>query len=144
MAQPQQNLQNHARYVPGYHFVLLFLILALLVWTTRAALQHVSAATLVPMFVSVALFLNAWYARAFALTVQDRVIRLEMRLRMQAVAPQQAARFEEFSPGQLTALRFAGDAELPALAQQVLDGKLVKSAEIKKQITAWRADYLRA
>ncbi len=143
MAQPQQNLQNHARYVPGYHFVLLFMVLGLLVWTTRAAIAHCSAATLVPVLVSVALLLNAWYARAFALTVQDRVIRLEMRLRMQAVAPQQAARFEEFSPKQLTALRFAGDAELPALAQQVLDGKLTKIADIKQQITAWRADYLR-
>jgi hypothetical protein len=120
------------------------MVLGLLVWTTRAAVTHFSAATLVPMLVSLALLLNAWYARAFALTVQDRVIRLEMRLRMQAVAPQQAARFEEFSPSQLTALRFASDAELPALAQQVLDGKLTKSAEIKKQVTAWKGDFLRA
>ena len=144
MPQPQQNLKNHARYVPGYHFALLFIVMAILIRSVRAAIVHFSVDSLFGVLLALALFLTAWYTRVFALTVQDRVIRLEMRLRMQAVAPQQAARFGEFTPAQLTALRFAGDAELPALAQQVLDHKLTKSAEIKQQITDWQADHLRA
>ncbi len=62
---------------------------------------------------------------------------------MQALAPNLALRFDELAPGQCTALRFASDAELPALAQQVLDGKLTKSADIKRQIKSWKADDLR-
>jgi len=142
MAQPQ-NLKNHARYVPLYHFVLVLLLVALLAHASRDLVRSISQEHLFNFGVGLALLLTAWFARSFALTAQDRVIRLEMKLRLQAIAPAQAARFAEFTPGQLTALRFAGDGELAALAQRVLDGQLRTSAQIKEQVQDWQADHLR-
>ncbi len=141
--QRPQNFEHHARYVPLYHFVLSFLLVALLGWATREAIVHPSAATVFQFLLVVALVLVGFFARSFALTAQDRVIRLEMKLRMQAVTPQLMPRFAELTPAQLTALRFAGDAELPALAQQVLEGRLTRSVDIKRQIKDWQADHLR-
>jgi len=77
--------------------------------------------------------------------VQDRVIRLEQRLRMERLLPADLmGRFGEFEPQQLVALRFAGDGELPELARRVLAGELRSSAQIKQQIKDWQADWLRA
>ena len=141
--QRPQNFEHHARYVPLYHFVLSSLLIALLTWETREVIVRPSTTTVSQFLIVVALILVGFFARSFALTAQDRVIRLEMKLRMQTVTPQLMPRFAEFSPGQLTALRFAGDAELPALAQQVLEGRLTKSVDIKRQIKDWQADHLR-
>jgi hypothetical protein len=80
-----------------------------------------------------------------ALKVQDRVIRLEMRLRMQQqLPPELRVRIPEFTVDQLISLRFASDAELPSLAQKVLDEKLTSRATIKKMVRDWQADLLRA
>ena len=84
-------------------------------------------------------------ARMFALSVQDRVIRLEERLRYERLLPPDLqARILEFEPGQLVALRFASDAELPGLARKVLDEKLSDRKAIKKMIQNWQSDDLRA
>ncbi len=84
-------------------------------------------------------------ARLFALAVQDRVIRLEERLRYERVLPADLqARCGEFSIGQIVALRFACDAELPALARKVLDDKLTERKAIKQLVKNWKPDYLRA
>ena len=141
--QSTQNFGNHARYVPLYHFGLLAIALLSLGLAAKRVTSRVSADTLLEFLLVVALILVAYFARSFALTVQDRVIRLEVRLRLQTLAPQLAARFDEFTPAQFTALRFAGDAELPALAQQVIEGKLTKGVDIKKQIRDWKPDHLR-
>jgi hypothetical protein len=94
---------------------------------------------------SVALLLGFLLARMFALSVQDRVIRLEERLRCERLLPPDLqARIVEFEPGQLVSLRFACDAELPALARKVLDEKMTDRKAIKQQIKSWRSDYLRA
>ena len=144
MAQPSpQDLRTHARYVPLYHFGLGLVILVLLGWTVGEVIAHPSRRAALDLLIVAALTLAAFYARAFALTAQDRVIRLEMNLRMQRLAPDLMPRFAQFAPAQLTALRFAGDAELPALAQRVLDGTLSRSADIKRQIRDWQADHLR-
>jgi hypothetical protein len=141
--QTPQTFGNHARYVPLYHFVLTGLALLLLGMSIRRMVLRFSAEALFEFLLVVALVLVAYFARGFALTVQDRVIRLETRLRLQALAPDLATRFDELTPAQFTALRFADDAELPALARQVIDGKLTKGLEIKKQIHNWKADNLR-
>jgi hypothetical protein len=138
-----QNFRNHARYVPVYHFVLAPILGALLVRSGIRLASHPSADTAFGFLLVVAVVLAAFFARFFALTAQDRVIRLELRLRMQSLAPQLMSRFDELTPRQFTALRFASDAELPGLAQQVLEGKLTKGADIKRQIKQWRADELR-
>jgi hypothetical protein len=80
-----------------------------------------------------------------ALTVQDRVIRLEMRLRMQqALPPELYSRTEDLKPQQLVALRFASDAELADLVREVLAGKLQTQRAIKQRVRQWAPDYLRA
>jgi hypothetical protein len=145
MAAAHQNVSNHARYVPGYHFVLSALLLAVLGWQIYYLAIRPSLGTALGLVLAVALILMYWYTRVFAVTVQDRVIRLEERLRMAALFPAELKpRIPEFSPRQLVALRFASDAELPALARRVLDEKITDEKEIKKLIKEWRADHLRA
>jgi hypothetical protein len=91
-----------------------------------------------------AFIVTALFARVFALKAQDRVIRLEERMRMRELLPADLqGRINDFSPDQLVALRFASDAELPALSAAVLAGNIQKRAEIKKMIKSWRADHCR-
>jgi hypothetical protein len=140
-----QNFQNHARFVPAFHFVVLPILLLNLLWSIGRAIHSFSFGTAVSLLVSIALLLLALTARIFALTVQDRVIRLEMRLRLRDVLPADLrVRIPEFSVAQLVSLRFASDRELPALAQKVLDEKMADRKMIKKMIEDWQPDLLRA
>jgi len=140
-----QNFENHTKLVPAFHFVVLPILLLNLVWSITRVIHNLSLGTVVSLLVSIALVLLAFTARIFALTVQDRVIRLEMRLRMQQVLPAELrSRIGEFTVGQLVSLRFASDRELPALAQKVLDEKLQDRKTIKKMIHEWQPDVLRA
>ncbi len=142
MPETAQNLQNHTRYVPLFHFVTLGLVTANLVRVGRG-LEPFTTDSVLSFGAAVALALLCWYVRAFPLTVQDRVIRLEERLRLQQLAPELAARTDGIAVGQWTALRFASDAEFPELVSAVLDGKLTRSADIKRAIRQWRPDHLR-
>jgi hypothetical protein len=95
--------------------------------------------------VAAALLMFALMARAMTISVQDRVIRLEMRLRLREVlAPDLSARVYELTPGQLVAMRFASDAELPELTREVLAGSLPTAKAIKMRVKNWQADLLRA
>ena len=145
MAAEPQGPSNHARYVTGYHFVLSAILLVVLGWQVTVLAKRRGVPTAIGLALAVGLILMFWYMRVFAVTVQDRVIRLEERLRMEALLPADLKpRIPEFSPQQLVALRFASDAELPALARRVLDEKLTDQKEIKRLIKEWRADHLRA
>jgi Family of unknown function (DUF6526) len=140
-----QSLKNHTRLVPGFHLVALPLIMINLIWSLVSLVRHPEAATVKDLVVAIILMLVALFARQFAVTVQDRVIRLEMRLRIRELCPPDlAGRFREFTPGQLVALRFAGDGELAALARKVLDEKLEDRKAIKALVKDWQADTLRA
>ena len=97
------------------------------------------------VLVAAALVALAFVARIFALTVQDRIIRLEMQLRLARLLPADLqSRIGEFTVAQLVSLRFAGDDELPALARQVLEEKLEDRKAIKRRIKNWQGDFLRA
>ena len=88
---------------------------------------------------------TTFLARIFALTVQDRVIRLEMRLRLRELLPPDLQpRIGEFTRHQLVAMRFASDRELPAIARKVLDERLEDRKAIKLLVQEWEADHLRA
>lgn len=142
----EQNFANHARVVPAFHLVALPILLLNLGWSIYE-LVHTwfSFGAVVSVLLAVALLLVALYARMFALTVQDRVIRLEMRLRMDRILPADLKpRVPEFTVEQLIGLRFASDAELPDLARQVLDEKVKDRKSIKQMVKTWKADYLRA
>jgi len=144
--QKPQNLQNHVRLVPLFHmFVLPVFLINLVGSIIHLVRAGISYGSVMGVLMALALFMLAFFARVFALTVQDRVIRLEMRQRLAEILPADLRpRILEFSPGQLVSMRFAGDAELPALARKVLDEKLENRKAIKQLIKDWQGDYLRA
>ena len=99
----------------------------------------------VGLLMALALVGLLFYARVFALRVQDRVIRLEMRLRLERLLPADLRpRIGELTHHQLVALRFASDAELPELTGAVLSEKITSRRAIKRRIRGWQADHLRA
>jgi hypothetical protein len=104
-----------------------------------------SGETFIAFLVSIALLLMFFSLRVQVLTVQDRVIRLEMRLRLRnALPPDLQDHVTALSHKQLVALRFSSDAELPALVREVLAGTLKTQKDIKARVREWQADYLRA
>jgi hypothetical protein len=141
-----QNLKNHTRFVPLFHLFVLPVLLINIGGTIRhLAKAGISFNSVFGVLMALALFVLAFYARVFALAVQDRVIRLEMRLRLAEILPAELRpRISEFTAGQMVSLRFASDAELPALARKVLDDKLDDRKAIKQLIKDWQGDYLRA
>jgi Family of unknown function (DUF6526) len=142
----QQNLANHTRFVPPFHMFVLPVFLINLIWTiVRLVKIGATFESVFAVVMAIALILFALFARVFALTVQDRVIRLEMRLRLAELLPADLRpRIPEFTVAQLVSLRFASDAELPALARKVLDEKLNDRKAIKQLVKDWQGDYLRA
>ncbi|MDE3154493.1 MAG: hypothetical protein KGN76_05285 [Acidobacteriota bacterium] len=143
MAAPQ-TFENHARVVPAYHFVALPIFALNILWQTYTLVRHPSAAAVVGLLVALALAILALYARVFALTAQDRVIRLEMRLRLREQLPADLqSRIPAFTVDQLVGLRFASDAELAELARTVLRDHIADRTAIKKMVKNWQADDLR-
>jgi len=140
-----QNLANHVRFVPLYHLLLTLLLLANLVIRVRALLLGFTELRVASLCVAVALLLLFFYARQFAVTVQDRVIRLEMRLRLERLlSADLKGRIQDLTPDQFISLRFAGDEELPALVREVLEKNITDRKEIKRRVKNWQADHLRA
>jgi hypothetical protein len=141
----EQSLKNHTRLVPPFHFFVLPVFFANLIWSLIHLRQGITFASIMSVLMALAFVMLATMARIFALTVQDRVIRLEMRLRLaQLLPPELHPRIVEFTVPQLVALRFASDEELPPLARQVLDEKIAKRQDIKRRVKIWRPDHLRA
>jgi len=143
MPESIQNFKNHTRFDPAFHFFLVPLTFILLIWSF---VHHFKVKTLESFFVGMAFFLllvAIFITRTYSLKVQDRVIRLEERLRLQSLAGAALlARIPELTKGQLVALRFASDGELTALATKALDEKL-EPKQIKALIQNWRGDFLR-
>ena len=146
MPEPAQTYKNHTKLVPLYHYVvfpLLGLNLALAV--VRVSSLPLSMATFNTVGTAVALVLLAFFARTFALKVQDRVIRLEMRMRLRELLPAALhPRIAELTAGQMVALRFASDAELPELVEKVLRDRITDRKAIKLMIKNWTVDDYRA
>lgn len=144
MSAKPQSLANHARLIPLYHGFVLGVLLINVIWAGVRLWRAPSVDDIVSLLVAVALMVLAVFARVFALRAQDRVIRLEMQLRMRELLPAELqSRIPEFTIDQLVALRFASDDELPTLAAQVLHDKIGDRQAIKKMVRSWRADYLR-
>jgi hypothetical protein len=140
-----QTYSNHVRLYPLFHFFAAPILIANLVRALWQIVRVPSLSTVWSAVFAAGLVAGLTAARLMALTVQDRVIRLEMRLRLREVLPADLqSRIPELSPRQLTALRFAGDAELPDLVRRVLAGSLGSATDIKKAVTHWQGDYLRA
>ena len=139
-----QTRENHPKFVPLYHYVAFPILVVNLLWSLYRVVTDVSIETGIAAAVGFALVVLALFARTFALGAQDRVIRLEERLRMQGLLPDELkSRVDEFTTDQLVALRFASDGELPELARKVLDESVGDRSAIKQLIISWRADYQR-
>lgn len=141
MAAITQTYKTHTKIVPLFHYVTLPILLINVLIAAYYLVRAPGLPAIWGVLMGVALFLGALFARVFALAAQDRVIRLEERLRLRELLPQDLhARIPEFTRDQLIGLRFASDAELPALAAAVLRDNVQKRDAVKKMVTSWRPD----
>lgn len=145
----EQNYSNHTRWFPLFHFVVIpLLLLNFLCHLVRLLLAepHSGRKTLAYWtLLSFVFILMVLAARLQALTVQNRLIRLEEKLRYKTVlSPELAAKAGSLSLGQIIALRFASDAELPGLVERTLNREFAKTKDIKLAIKDWQADHVRA
>ncbi len=142
----QQNLKNHGRLDPAFHIVLLLVLAANLVFAVFHMVHHwVDSYWASKWYVvlSLAVFIPYLKLRTYPLKVQDRVIRVEERLRLQALAPAEwHAQIYRLTEDQLIGLRFAADDEVVELAKQALEHNLTRK-QIKERIQSWRADHWR-
>jgi hypothetical protein len=135
-----QNFSSHARYDPLFHFFILPVVAISFIATIVQAVRHPGLCSAWLVVVAIAGMVAVVKLRMYPVKVQDRVIRLEERLRLaNLIDPALRPRISEFTEGQLVGLRFASDGELPALAARALNEKLTRS-DIKKAIQHWRAD----
>ena len=140
-----QSYENHVRRLPPLLVAVGVVFAANVLWTIAVAWQYPRILTFVPVVVASALLVLLWPVRTMVLTVQDRVIRLEERLRLERLLPAELeARIPELTVSQLVALRFASDAEVADLTRQVLDERLSDRKAIKRRIKSWRPDHQRA
>ena len=138
-----QSYANHARLDPTFHFVLAPLAIMSVVLSIIVFTRHPGLLSTLWVVLAIALLLNATKTRNYALKVQDRLIRLEERLRLSQLLPETARpRIAELRESQLIGLRFASDAELPALAMRALNEGLTQK-QIKASIQVWRPDTFR-
>ena len=138
-----QSFKNHGRLDPPYHFVLLTVLTVNLFIVLCYAWGHLSYFTEWLVVLSLAVFIPAMKLRTYPLKVQDRVIRLEERMRLQALAPAEwHAQIYRLTEDQLIGLRFAADDEVVELAKQALEANLDRK-QIKERIKSWRADNWR-
>ena len=145
MADTVQSYQKHARWLPGFHFFVVPVLLVNVINEMRHVWLNPSRHFVFQVVVAAALLTTAFLSRIQALTVQDRVIRLEMRLRLRGILPPDLQpNIDTLTHRQLVALRFASDAEMADLVRDVLAGKLASSKEIKTRIKSWQSDWLRA
>jgi hypothetical protein len=140
-----QNYKNHARIVPMFHIGVFGIFIVNCLWTAYRVMGGATAQAAMDLLVAIGLLLLALSVRSMILRVQDRVIRLEMRLRLREVlSPDLHGKIPALTTRQLIALRFGSDAELPALVREVLAGTLATSKDIKLRIKDWQGDFLRA
>src|ERR1700742_5095499 len=142
----QQNFSNHGKFFPPFHFFAAPILIANFIWSIFR-LKHLGSTpyAIFSVAVAAALVVTLTISRVMALKVQDRVIRLEERLRYQRLLPPDLQpRIDDFTVNQLVSLRFASDSEFPALARKVFDDKIDDRKTIKQMIKVWKPDYMRA
>ncbi len=144
MSDSSQSFENHAKMVPLFHGGAFGLIGISTIYFLVMTVTDFSKDRVVVAAFAVGAILLFWFTRAFPLGVQDRVIRLEERLRMERLLPEDlSGRINEIPTTLLIGLRFASDEELPELTRQVLDGRLTDQKSVKRAVKSWRADHQR-
>ncbi len=142
----QQNYSNHVRYYPPHHFIFYPIVTALLVLGTKGIVQHPEDRLTWIMITALVLLLG-WLSfmmrQHYALTLQNRLVKLELRLRYYQLTGQRLEPLEQhLSFGQLAALRFASDEELPGLTERAIQDNMTPK-EIKRSIRNWHPDLMR-
>jgi hypothetical protein len=142
----EQDFANHTKFFPPFHFFVIPVMGINFIWTCyRWYATGFSWYGGEQVLLALGLFVGFGISRGMTLKVQDRVIRLEERLRYERVLPADLkARAADLEIGQIISLRFASDAELPTVMRKVLDDKITQRKAIKQMIKTWRPDYLRA
>jgi hypothetical protein len=143
MSEKTQDFTHHTRWDVLYHFIASPIALFNVIIQARHAYYAPTRYALWNVVLSIGFFAIVWSARIMALTVQDRVIRLEMRLKLRELGVPDAD-IRRITVRQFVGLRFASDAELPGLVQRVVKGELVEQKDIKAAIKDWQADWQRA
>lgn len=140
-----QSYATHRRWFPMHHFLVMPLLGANLAIAVRRALHTPTYGNWWTVVMALVFMFVANNSRVMALTVQNRVIRLEQWMRLGALLPPDLKpRIPELRLGQLVGLRFASDAEVPALMRRCLAGELTKADEVKREVKDWQPDFLRA
>lgn len=140
-----QTYATHRKFFPPFHFVAIPLLIANFIYAAMQLRIGFDAPRVMAVLTAIALISLGFASRIMALRVQDRVIRLEMRMRLRELLPaDQHHAILRLTHKQLVGLRFASDAELPALVHEVLKDNTMAPDAIKKQIKNWQADDLRA
>lgn len=139
----EQSFKSHTRWDPPFHFFLAPVVLATAVLALKNAWAYPTGITVWLVLLSVAMFVWLIKTRTYALGVQNRLIRLEERLRMEKLLPAELMqRFDELTVEQIVALRFASGGELTDLTRRALDERLTQK-QIKGAIQKWRPDHAR-
>ena len=143
-----QTYENHV-VIPRLHILQLLALLAVIVVgavgltaaTTDAKVHWLGAALLIMAITALTMVLKA---RFYALTLQDRIIRLEMWVRLERLLPDDLKpRIPELTLPQLIGLRFASDEEMAGLVRRVLDERIAKADAIKRMVSTWKPDFNR-
>jgi hypothetical protein len=138
-----QTLANHVRIDPPFHYFVLPVFAITWIVSVIFLVRHFGFLHFWIVVFNTALVVAAIRFRQYALKVQDRVIRLEERLRLAALlSDSQRPQIAKLGERQLIALRFASDEEVPALFERTLSANLTP-ADIKKAIKNWRPDHWR-
>jgi len=144
MHEQTQTLATHVRRPPALYLAGTTVLVINALYAAWLLLRSPGGATLWQLVVAAALVMVALAVRSHSTRVQDRIIRLEERLRLSRILPDDLRdRVDDLTPAQMVALRFASDSEVPDLARRTLAGEFQKTAEIKRQVKDWRGDYLR-
>ena len=140
---PEQSFKSHTKWDPPFHFFLMPVMLATVIFSVKHAWAYPNGITLWLALLSAGLIIWLVKTRTYALGVQNRLIRLEERLRMEKLLPAELTmRFDELSVAQIVGLRFASDGELTDLTRRALDERLTQK-QIKAAIQKWRPDHAR-
>jgi len=139
-----QSFENHAKFVPMYHFVSFGLIAVYILWSLYVAVTAFSVAALMSLLFGIGVLILFAFTRVFPLGVQDRVIRLEERARLEhLLGSEHRDAIYGMDTKLLIGLRFASDGEVADLFKAIVAEGISDPAEVKKRVKIWRADHQR-
>jgi len=139
----EQDFKTHRRWLVPWHFIAFPVLAINVIVAAVAVFKNPGWSTGWWLLVSIALVLTVFTARTMATVTQDRIIRLEERLRLRSLMAGREADIDKLTVQQLVGLRFASDAEVPALVDKVLADNMKGPDDVKKEIKTWRGDVLR-